>query len=148
MENVGEVANPVAQTIVEAMRSATGAEIGMLGAAFFDESVQFPAGSLSVDSLLKAVRYPEDEVVVLSLTGEQLLQALERSIELYPQKNNAFLQLTGAEVRFDPKAEPGNLEQGTDQHQHRTLYRRGGARVSPASAHPHPSTRLDQRIRV
>jgi hypothetical protein len=47
MENVGEVANPVAQTIVEAMRSATGAEIGMLGAAFFDESVQFPAGSLS-----------------------------------------------------------------------------------------------------
>jgi 2',3'-cyclic-nucleotide 2'-phosphodiesterase (5'-nucleotidase family) len=107
MENVGEVANPVAQTIVEAMRSATGAEIGMLGAAFFDESVQFPAGSLSVDSLLKAVRYPEDEVVVLSLTGEQLLQALERSIELYPQKNNAFLQLTGAEVRFDPKAEPG-----------------------------------------
>jgi hypothetical protein len=69
MENVGEVANPVAQTIVEAMRSATGAEIGMLGAAFFDESVQFPAGSLSVDSLLKAVRYPEDEVVVLSLTA-------------------------------------------------------------------------------
>ncbi|GBC91929.1 Mannosylglucosyl-3-phosphoglycerate phosphatase [bacterium HR15] len=107
MENVGEGSNPIAQTIVEAMRAATGADLAMLGAAFLDETVQFPAGPLSVDALLKAVRYPDDEVVVLSLTGEQLLQALERSAELYPQKNNAFLQLTGAEVRFDPKAAPG-----------------------------------------
>jgi 5'-nucleotidase/UDP-sugar diphosphatase len=107
MENVGASANPIAQTIVEAMRSATGAELALLGAAFFDESVQFPAGSLPPDALLKAVRYPEDEVVVLNLTGEQLLQAFERALELYPQKNNAFLQLTGAEVRFNPKAEPG-----------------------------------------
>jgi 2',3'-cyclic-nucleotide 2'-phosphodiesterase (5'-nucleotidase family) len=111
MENVGEAPNPIAQTIVEAMRLATGAELALLGAAFFDESVQFPAGSLSADALLKAVRYPEDEVVVLNLTGEQLLQALERAIELYPQKNNAFLQLTGAEVRFNPKAEPGKRVQ-------------------------------------
>jgi 2',3'-cyclic-nucleotide 2'-phosphodiesterase (5'-nucleotidase family) len=51
--------------------------------------------------------HPDDEVVVLSLRGEQILQALERALELYPQKNNAFLQLAGAEVRFNPKAEPG-----------------------------------------
>lgn len=111
MENVGESSNPIAQTIVDAMRAATGADLAMLGAAFFDESVQFPTGALSVDALLKAVRYPDDEVVVLNLTGEQLLQALERAAELYPQKNNAFLQLTGAEVRFDPKAEPGKRVQ-------------------------------------
>jgi len=107
MENVGEASNPIAQTIVDAMRAATGADLAMLGAAFFDETAQFPAGPLPADTLLKAVRYPDDEVVVLNLTGEQLLQALERAAELYPQKNNAFLQLTGAEVRFDPKAEPG-----------------------------------------
>jgi 2',3'-cyclic-nucleotide 2'-phosphodiesterase (5'-nucleotidase family) len=111
MENVGESSNPIAQTIVDAMRAATGADLAMLGAAFFDESVQFPTGALSVDALLKAVRYPDDEVVVLNLTGEQLLQALERAAELYPQKNNAFLQLTGAEVRFDPKADPGKRVQ-------------------------------------
>ncbi len=107
MENVGEGANPIAQTLVDALRAATGADLAMLGAAFFDESLQLPAGQQPVDALLKALRYPDDEVVVLNLTGEQLLQALERSVELYPQKNNAFLQLTGAEVRFDPKAEPG-----------------------------------------
>ncbi|GIV13098.1 MAG: hypothetical protein KatS3mg021_1380 [Fimbriimonadales bacterium] len=44
---------------------------------------------------------------MLELRGEQILQALERSLELYPQKNNAFLQLAGAEVRFDPKAPVG-----------------------------------------
>ncbi|MFN4033228.1 MAG: 5'-nucleotidase C-terminal domain-containing protein, partial [Fimbriimonadales bacterium] len=102
---VGERANPAAQTIVEAMRSATGAELALLGAAFFNESASVPSTNFSADDLIKALAHPDDEVVVLRLRGEQILQALERALELYPQKNNAFLQLAGAEVRFDPKAE-------------------------------------------
>ncbi len=104
---VGERANPAAQTIVEAMRSATGADLALLGAAFFNESASIPSTNFSADDLIKALAHPDDEVVVLSLRGEQILQALERALELYPQKNNAFLQIAGAEVRFDPKAEPG-----------------------------------------
>lgn len=104
---VGERANPAAQTIVEAMRSATGAELALLGAAFFNESASVPSTNFSADDLIKALAHPDDEVVVLRLRGEQILQALERALELYPQKNNAFLQLAGAEVRFDPKAESG-----------------------------------------
>jgi hypothetical protein len=107
LSSVGERSNPVAQTIVEAMRSATGAELALLGAAFFNESATVPPSSFSADDLIKALAHPDDEVVVLSLRGEQILQALERALELYPQKNNAFLQLSGAEVRFDPKAESG-----------------------------------------
>lgn len=107
LTSVGERANPVAQTIVEAMRSATGAEMALLGAAFFNESASAPAMGFTADDIVKALAHPDDEVVVLSLRGEQILQALERALELYPQKNNAFLQLAGAEVRFNPKAEPG-----------------------------------------
>jgi len=107
LASVGERSNPVAQTIVEAMRSATGAEMALLGAAFFNESASAPATGFTADDLLKALAHPDDEVVVLSLRGEQILQALERALELYPQKNNAFLQLAGVEVRFNPKAEPG-----------------------------------------
>ncbi|MGQ9657100.1 MAG: 5'-nucleotidase C-terminal domain-containing protein [Fimbriimonadales bacterium] len=107
LASVGERANPVAQTIVEAMRSATGAEMALLGAAFFNESASAPAMGFTADDIVKALAHPDDEVVVLSLQGEQILQALERALELYPQKNNAFLQLAGAEVRFNPKAEPG-----------------------------------------
>jgi 5'-nucleotidase/UDP-sugar diphosphatase len=107
LASVGERSNPVAQTIVEAMRSATGAEMALLGAAFFNESASVPASGFTADDLVKALAHPDDEVVVLSLRGEQILQALERALELYPQKNNAFLQLAGAEVRFNPKAEPG-----------------------------------------
>lgn len=105
--SVGERSNPVAQTIVEAMRSATGADLALLGAAFFNEGAAVPANGFSAEDLIKALAHPDDEVVVLSLRGEQILQALERALELYPQKNNAFLQLSGVEVRFDPKAEPG-----------------------------------------
>jgi len=43
LASVGERSNPVAQTIVEAMRSATGAEMALLGAAFFNESAAVPA---------------------------------------------------------------------------------------------------------
>lgn len=107
LSNVGEASNPVAQTVVEAIRSATGADAGMLGAAFFNEGYQLPPGAVDADSVIKALLYPDDEVVVVSLRGEQILQALERAVELYPQKNNAFLQLAGMEVRFNPKAEAG-----------------------------------------
>ncbi len=107
LSNVGEAPNPVAQTVVEAIRSAAGADAGMLGSAFFNESYQLPSGVVDADAILKALLYPDDEVVVVSLKGEQILQALERAVELYPQKNNAFLQLSGMEVRFNPKAEVG-----------------------------------------
>ncbi len=107
LASVGERSNPVAQTIVEAMRSATGADMALLGAAFFNESASVPAMGFTADDLIKSLAHPDDEVVVLSLRGEQILQALERALELYPQKNNAFLQVSGAEVRFNPKAEPG-----------------------------------------
>jgi hypothetical protein len=107
LASVGERSNPVAQTIVEAMRSATGAEMALLGAAFFNESASVPVTGFTADDLIKSLAHPDDEVVVLSLRGEQILQALERALELYPQKNNAFLQLAGVEVRFNPKAEPG-----------------------------------------
>ncbi|MCX7925568.1 MAG: 5'-nucleotidase C-terminal domain-containing protein [Fimbriimonadales bacterium] len=105
--SVGERSNPAAQTIVEAMRSTTSADLALLGAAFFNESATVPASGFTADDLIKALAHPDDEVVVLNLRGEQILQALERALELYPQKNNAFLQISGAEVRFDPKAEPG-----------------------------------------
>lgn len=104
LSDVGERANPIAQTIVDALRTSTGTDIAMLGGAFFDENFQLPAGSTDAQALLKALVYPDDEVVILELRGEQILQALERALELYPQKNNAFLQIAGMEVRFDPKA--------------------------------------------
>ncbi len=107
LATVGERANPAAQTIVEAMRSVTGAEMALLGAAFFNESASVPASNFTADDLVKALAHPDDEVVVLTLRGEQILQALERALELYPQRNNAFLQLAGAEVRFNPRAEAG-----------------------------------------
>jgi hypothetical protein len=51
LASVGERSNPVAQTIVEAMRSATGAEMALLGAAFFNESATVPATGFTVDDL-------------------------------------------------------------------------------------------------
>lgn len=103
LAEVGSKPNPFAQTVVEALRSEMGTEIGWLGAAFFTQA-SFPKGSYQVETLLKGLLYPDDEVVVLSLKGSQIREALERAIELYPQKNNAFLQIAGMKVVFNPSA--------------------------------------------
>ncbi len=43
-----------------------------------------------------------------TLTGAQIVEALEKSLSRLPGTNNAFLQLSGITVTFNPNAERGN----------------------------------------
>lgn len=60
------------------------------------------------DNLASFLQYPTDGVVIVSLTGAQVRQALERSVSLYPQPSSFFLQISGFEVTFkrDATASP------------------------------------------
>lgn len=74
----------------------------------------FLAAGLIKDGFKKAetldhlLLYPQDEVLVLKLTGAQIKSALERSVSLYPQPNTSFLQLGGIEASFSKSAAPGS----------------------------------------
>ena len=48
--------------------------------------------------------YPEDQVMIVKMTGAQLMNAFERSVSLYPQPNTSFLQLSGFDVTFSKSA--------------------------------------------
>lgn len=91
--------NIVVQSAANELKAFTSADFAFLGAGFLKES-------FSKDDLSTMLTYPTDEVVVLNLTGEQIRQALERSVSLYPQPNPSFLQLSGLDVVFKKSGAP------------------------------------------
>ena len=62
----------------------------------------------SKDNLASLLQYPTNTIVVLSLTGRQIRDAFERSLSLYPQPNEGFLQISGFDVTFKKNGSPDN----------------------------------------
>ena len=84
------------QAIADEIRSVSGADIAWI-----------PAGMLEAEAkgdLSTYLKFGTDEIAVVSLTGEQIKQALEKSVNLYPSPNPSFLQISGVEVSFSKSA--------------------------------------------
>ncbi len=60
------------------------------------------------DNLVSLLQYPSNSVVVLSLTGTQIRAAFERSVSVFPQPSEIFLQISGFEVTFKKNGPPNN----------------------------------------
>lgn len=88
------------QAAADILRDAASADGAFLAAGLVKESFQS-------DNLASLMQYPDDEIVVVGISGSLVRQAFERSISLYPQPNTSMLQISGFEVTFDPNAEPG-----------------------------------------
>jgi 2',3'-cyclic-nucleotide 2'-phosphodiesterase (5'-nucleotidase family) len=90
------------QAAADVLREFAGADGAFIVAAQLKDSFQKD----NLASLLEKP-YDTDEVVVVSLTGTQIRQALERSLQFHPQPNVNFLQISGFEVQFNKSAAPG-----------------------------------------
>ena len=100
LNDAGMESHLPSQAAADVLRDFAGTDGAFLAAGLVKESYQ--ASDLS--SLLL---YPTDEVVVVSLKGSQIRQALEKSVSLYPQQNSSFLQISGFEVTFSKNGAPG-----------------------------------------
>ena len=47
-------------------------------------------------------------IVIIEVTGEKLLAAMEHGLRLYPEQNGGFPQIAGGTLVFDPAQEPGS----------------------------------------
>jgi 2',3'-cyclic-nucleotide 2'-phosphodiesterase (5'-nucleotidase family) len=90
-----------AQAAADVLRDAAGADGAFLAAGMIKSTFQ-------QDNLATLLEFPNDEIVVVALTGAQIKQAFERSVSLYPQPNSSFLQISGFEVTFSPSAPPNS----------------------------------------
>lgn len=65
-----------------------------------------PAGQLAVKDLITMLPFT-DELVVVEMTGKDIIDALEISVSSWPAKEGRFLQVSGISYSFDPSKESG-----------------------------------------
>lgn len=94
-------AHAPSQAAADVLREFAGADGAFLAAGLVKDN-------FSKDNLATLIQYPSDEIVVVSLTANQIKQAMERSLSLYPQPNTSFLQISGFEVTFSKSGVPNN----------------------------------------
>ncbi|RNA30440.1 trifunctional nucleotide phosphoesterase -like [Brachionus plicatilis] len=93
--------------ITDIMLEAVNAECAFLNSGALRSDLVHPIGEFKMRDLKKILPYL-DENVVISVTGNQLLQALENGVSKYPKHEGRFLQVSGIRFAFDPLKPPGN----------------------------------------
>lgn len=94
-------AHSASQAAADVVREFAGSDGAFLAAGILKRSYQ-------KDNLASLLQYPTNTIVVLSLTGAQIKAAFERSLSMFPQPNEAFLQIAGFEVTFKKSGQPNN----------------------------------------
>lgn len=94
---------PLGTLVAEAFRSETGAQIGIVNGGGVRKSLE--TGPITYGDLLDIMPFGND-VMLVSATGQQILDALETSTHMYPMLTGAFIQCAGMRYEFDPKNNP------------------------------------------
>ena len=94
---------PLGTMISEAYRYVSGAQIGMVNGGGI--RTYLPQGMITYGSLLDIHPYCND-LMMVSATGQQILDALESSVHLYPMHSGSFLQCAGMRYEFDANNNP------------------------------------------
>ncbi len=89
--------------VADAVRQTGSAQVALVPADEISGSAAIPAGKTDPAKIISTLHYaddPSDTVVVLSLTGAQLLQIAERSVSRAPEPFEGFLQVSGLQIRY------------------------------------------------
>lgn len=90
--------------VADAVRQTGNAQIALIPSDEIDGSASIPAGKTDISKIVSALHYagdPSDTVVVLTLTGAQLLKVAERSVSRAPEPFDGFLQVSGLQIRYN-----------------------------------------------
>lgn len=103
--------NAAGNLIADAVRFTVKTDIAIIPAGVIADAEVGP-GPLSRDSLAALLTDPGDHISVLSLTGEQIRLAMERSLNVLPRPWPGFVQVSGFRVRFNPSRKVGERVSG------------------------------------
>ncbi len=96
--------------IADAVRQTGHAQVGLVPADEINGKAQIAAGKADAGAIVSTLRYaedPSDSVVVLNLTGAQLVKVAERSVSRAPQPFDGFLQVSGLQIHYSPSQPEG-----------------------------------------
>lgn len=86
----------------DALVYASKTTIALVPAVSF-KSGTIPVGEVTADDVRDLLTKPDETWAVISLTGEQLRETLERSVSRAPQPHAGFLQVAGVTLTYDPE---------------------------------------------
>ena len=89
----------------DAMLEASGADVAITNGGGIRASI--PAGDITVGQIITTFPFG-NYVVTLETTGQDLLDAMELGLSVYPDTNGGFPQVSGMKVTFDPSKEAGS----------------------------------------
>lgn len=110
-QKVREAECSLGDLVADAARAAGKADLALVQASQLRQTT-IPAGDLTRDALTGALLYPDEQVVVVTVSGAQVRAALERGISMLPKPSTAFLQVSGITVTFRSTARPGERIDG------------------------------------
>lgn len=91
--------------VTDAMLAETGADAALTNGGGIRASI--PAGEITLGQIITTFPFG-NYVVTLETTGQDLLDAMELGLSVYPDTNGGFPQVSGMKVTFDPSKEAGS----------------------------------------
>lgn len=105
----GKNETAIGSLAADAVREAVSAQIAFVASSELrPKDSPIPAGKVSSAQIAELVTYPSDPLAVLSIQGKVIKKALEKSVSIYPQRNQGFLQVSGLRFTFDPSKPTGS----------------------------------------
>ena len=101
--NKGETA--FGRLTADSIKSAAGADAAVVYAGALKAGT-LQAGDIEQIELDALLKYGDDEVVTVTVTGAQLREAFERAVREYPTGDDAFLHASGLTVVFNGTGGP------------------------------------------
>eukprot|EP00111_Clytia_hemisphaerica_P020632 TCONS_00060812-protein len=93
--------------ITDIMRAATQTDIAFLNSGSLRSDCIHPTGPFKMKDLVSVLPMV-DMLVVIKMTGQQVIEALENSVSQYPKFEGRFLQVSGIRFAFDPDQPEGD----------------------------------------
>ncbi|MCL6520303.1 MAG: 5'-nucleotidase C-terminal domain-containing protein [Armatimonadetes bacterium] len=89
--------------VSDALKDVMNVQVAFFPAGALRE-ITIPKGKVEPRQVIECLHYPNDRLAVLELTGEEVVNALERSVSVFPRKNLGFLQVGGLSFTFAPNS--------------------------------------------
>ena len=96
--------------VADAVRQTGSAQVALIPSDEIDSGASIPAGKTEAGKIVAALHYagdPGDTIVVVTLTGAQLLKVAERSVSRAPEPFDGFLQVSGLQIRYNANQPEG-----------------------------------------
>lgn len=93
--------------VCDVVLSATGADVVIINSGTFRSDQIHPAGPFTMKDLVNIVPM-RDPLIVLEVSGKDLLDALENAVSAYPKLEGRFPQVSGVSFVFNSTKPPGS----------------------------------------